>query len=426
MRDDLKMSRSSWLVARPVMLACLLAGALAAFFRQQYLAGLLIFLFVLALTARLWAYASARHISLRVQAKSLGLFPGEEAAFDIQVHNGKFLPVFWLDLFCPLPQNHCMLPRERRRPDMWEAVDLKEEGASEELVGEKRLSFFRWYETARFTSHWTALHRGVCSMEGWRLRTGDGLGLAQIERPIAREDVRQFAVYPKLISVSPDLFLRNLWNADTGTRGVMEDPTVIRSTRDYMTSDSFKQINWRLAARGLPLTVNVYEDILPKSVHFIFDGESFSGPPEHLEEMEDALSILASELVRLHQAQVSCGLSLSQGSSGPAVNYFSAENPHTLLRALAGYQPMPRKWDEEKKEYVSQRAVFDQGAICQWAKRVGRFYYIAYDTSVLPGCKLLQRLDRTQVSVLTYAEGEPFGEFETICLGRLKEGTEHA
>ncbi len=426
MRDDLKLSHSSWLVARPVMLICLLAGVLAAFFRQQYLAGMLLFLFALSLTVRIWAYASVRHISLRVQTKSQGLFPGEEAIFDIQVHNGKFLPVFWLDIFCPLPQNHCMLPRESRRPDMWEAVNLKEEGASEELVGETRLSFFRWYETARFTSRWTALHRGVYSMEGWRLRTGDGLGLAMMERPIDREDVGEFAVYPKLIPVSPDLFLRNLWNADTGTRGVMEDPTVIRSTRDYMISDSFKQINWRLAARSLPLTVNVYEDILPKSVHFIFDGESFSGPPERLEEMEDTLSILASELVRLYQAQVSCGLSLSQGSSGPMVNYFNAETPHTLLRALAAYQPMAHKWDEGKECYVPQDAVFDQGAICQWAKRVGRFYYIAYDTSVLPGCKLLQRLGRSQVSVLTYTEGEPFGEFETICLGRLKEGTGHA
>ena len=425
MRDDLKLSRSSWLLAWPVMLTCLLAGTLAAFFRQQYLASILIFLFVLALVARIWAYASAKRISLRVRSKSLGLFPGEEAAFEIEVRNEKFLPVVWLDIFCPLPHNHCMLPQECRRPDMWEAVYLKEEGASDELVGEKRLSFFRWYETVRFTSRWTALHRGVYSMEGWRLRTGDGLGLAQIERPIPREDVRQFAVYPKLVPVAPDFFLRNLWNADTGTRGVMEDPTVIRSTRDYMTSDSFKQINWRLAARGLPLTVNVYEDILPKSAHFLFDGESFNGPPEHLEEMEDALSVLGSELVRLHQAQVSCGLSLSQGRSGPAVNYFNAESPHVLLRAMAAYQPMAHKWDEVKEDFVPQRAVFDEGAIYEWAKRVGRFYYITYDASILPGCKLLQHLDRTQVSVLTYREGERFGEFETICLQRLKEGTGH-
>ena len=425
MRDDRKLSRSSWLLAWPVMLACLGAGGLAAFFGEGYLAGLLLFLFALALCARLWARASVGRISLRVRAKSMGLFPGEEAVFDIEVHNGKFLPVFWLDVFCPLPQNHCMLPQQRRRPDMWEAVELKEEGASEELVGEMRLSFLRWYETAHITSRWTALHRGVCSMEGWRLRTGDGLGLAQMERPIDRGDVGQFAVYPRLIPVSPDLFLRNLWNADTGTRGVLEEPTVIRSTRDYMTSDSFRQINWRLAARGLPLTVNVYEDILPKSVHFIFDGESFNGPPERLEEMEEALSILASELVRLYQAQVSCGLSLSQGRSGGAVNHFQAENPHTLLRALAAYQPMAHKWDEEKKEYVPRRAVFDQEGICQWSRRVGRFYYIAYDTAALHGSALLQRLDRTQLSLLTYTRAGPFGEFETVCLEQLKEGSGH-
>ena len=79
----------------------------------------------------------------------------------------------------------------------------------------------------------------------------------------------------------------------------MEDLTVIRSTRNYMTTDSLKHINWRLAARGLPLSVNVYEDILPKNVHFLLDGESFGGNVPHWEELEETLSILASEFVLL-------------------------------------------------------------------------------------------------------------------------------
>ena len=168
-------------------------------------------------------------------------------------------------------------------------------------------------------------------MEGWRLHTGDGFGLGQIERKIAENEGQKFAVYPKLVRIKPDLFLRNLWNADTGARGVMEDPTVIRSTRDYMTTDSLKHINWRLAARGLPLSVNVYEDILPRNIHFLFDGESFGGPESHLDEMEEALSILGSEIVRLRELQVQCGLSLSRGAGTPAVNIFHAGSAEELL-----------------------------------------------------------------------------------------------
>jgi len=425
MRDKLELSRSSWLVCLPAILLCLVFGTVAAFFGQTYLAAVLIFLGLMAVTARLWAFASAKRVSIRVSSKLRGLFPDEEASFDIEVYNNKFLPVVWLDLFCPLARDLCMVPQEVRQPDEWETAGLGEEGASTQLVGEKHFSFLLWYEKLRFTFQWTAMRRGIYSMEGWRLRTGDGFGLAQVERPILREDVCQFAVYPKLIPVSPDLFLRSLWNADTGTRGVMEDPTIIRSTRGYMTTDSLKQINWRLCARGLPLTVNVYEDIMPKNVHFIFDGESFSGPPSHLEEMEDALSILASELVRLHQAQVRCGLSLCKGHKVDATNYFSAETPFQLLQALAAYEPMEAKWDADQSRFVPQTPVFSSPPIYEAARRVGRFYYIVYDTSALTDRSLLHRLDHSQVSILTYTDPAPFGQFETVCLRQLKEGSTH-
>ena len=85
-----------------------LAGAVCAFFGQTYPAAALIFLALTAGGARLWAFASAKGISIRVSSKLRGLFPGEEAAFDIEVKNDKFLPVLWLELFCPLSRNLCI------------------------------------------------------------------------------------------------------------------------------------------------------------------------------------------------------------------------------------------------------------------------------------------------------------------------------
>ena len=421
MKHKLETSHSSWLVSLPLIILCLLSGALSAFFGLGQLSAALIFFGVMALCARLWAFAGANKVSIRITSKVRGLFPGEDVSFDVHVRNDKFLPVVWLDLFCPLSRSLCLVPEETRVPDEWEMAVLADEQASIELVGEQHLPSLLWYENTCFTVRWQARQRGVYSTAGWRLRTGDGFGLAQVESPIPREDVREFAVYPRLIPVSPSLFLRSLWNADTGSKGVMADPTVIRSTRDYIPSDSFKQINWRLAARGLPLSVNVYEDILPKGVHFIFDGESFSGPPSHLEEMEDALSILASELVRLHQAQVGCGLSLCQGRTTLPHNRFNAEDPHPLLRMLAAYEPLEPKWDADAATFVPQLPVFQENELCS-AKGVGRFYYITYNTDTLPSRTLLRRLDRTQLSILTYEDCVPFGEFETVCLRRLKEG----
>lgn len=425
MWDKPVLTRSSNLVSLPALGLELLGGVLAAFFGQGLLAGALLLVFLLAGTSRLWAVTSLRRVKVHLTGGSRCLFPDQETTLELELQNDKFFPVIWLELFFPLDRRLCMLPRQRRRPDDWEAASLREQGAATDLAGEARLSSLLWYETTRVSCRWTARCRGVYSADGWRLRTGDGFGLACGERPLLRPGSLRFVVYPRLTAVSAELFLRNLWNAETGSRGVMEDPTVIRSTRDYLTTDSPRRINWRLLARGLPLTVNVYEDILPRSVHFLLDGESFSGPDPHPEALEDALSILASEVVRLAQAQVRCGLSLSRGDGCEAVTLpAAAAAPEELLCALAAYQPLPEKLDGEGRP-VAQQPVFDTAALLEAGPSVGRYYYITYDTTALPGQQLLRRLDHTCLTVLSYRESPPYGEFETVCLCHLKEESAH-
>lgn len=421
MKDNVSYARSSMMVSDPVLVVCPVLSVLAAFFGQRNMALVLMFFFGVALVSRAWARASAKNITVNLSRVEQGIFQGEEMDIEIEVRNEKFLPVVWLDLFFPLAWNLCVVPEDCRRPDDWEITSLRETGASELLVGEKRFSFLLWYETKRYASRWKGRKRGIYSLKGWRLCTGDGFGLTQVERYLPEPMVRQIAVYPRLVQVLPDLFLRNLWNADTGARGVIEDPTVIRSTRDYMTSDALKHINWRLAARGLPLTVNIYEDILPKGVHFLFDGESFSGPAPHLEEMEDALSVLASEVLRLSEHQVRCGLSLCKGRENEAVNIFGAEQIEELFCALASYQPLPDEREKETNKVVAQRPIFLEGAIYEAAQSVGRFYYVAYDCACLRDRDLLKRLEQGSTTILTYQEPEAYGEFEMVCLRRLKE-----
>lgn len=422
--NELVLSRSSFFVSLPVLIGSPVLGALAAFFGLRPLAAVLILLFLLSGASRLWAFASAGGLSVTVADPVRGMFPGEEAVIDLEIHNGKLLPVVWLELFFPLSRRLCLVPEDSRKPGEWETAGLAELNASPELVGEKRVSLLLWYETLKISTRWKALRRGVYSLEGWRLRTGDGFGLAQLQRPLVRDGARQLVVYPKRIDVSPDVFLRNLWNADTGARGVMEDPTVIRSTRDYQAGDPVKHINWRMAARGLPLSVNIYEDILPKGVHFLFDGESFSGPGRHLAELEDALSILGSELIRL-EGKVGCGLSLPRGEDCEPVNLFAPAGIFQQLYALAAYLPAPDKWDSDHENILPQPPVFDAPPILQAAQRVGRFYYIAYDAASLSGRTLLSRLDPAATTVLTYLASEPFGAYETLCLQHLKGGPAH-
>ena len=422
MKDKLASGWSSYLALLPVIGAVLFFGVLAAFFGQIRIAAILIFLGLFAAASRVWAKASAKKLEVRVSGPVRGLFPGETAEFELEVHNNKALPVVWLEFFFPLSDDLCLVPEDARKPEEWEIGLLEEAGASAELVGEKKVSFLLWYERVRYVSTWTAQRRGVYSLEGWRMRTGDGFGLTQVERSVTGDGISRLAVYPRLVPVKTDLFLRNLWNAETGSKGVMEDPTVIRSTRDYMTSDSFKHINWRLAARGLPLSVNVYEDIMPRGLHFILDGESFSGPGGHREELEEALSILASELVRLQQASVQCGLSICRGAGCGAVNLHHGAALEEQLGALSAYKPMEPKWAGVHKELVAQLPEFDEGPICEEAQHTGRFYYITYQIDGLAERTLLHRLGSENVTILTYCDPEPYGDYEVVGLRGLREG----
>ena len=134
MKNKLVFNRSSLLVSIPAMWASALLCVLVAFFGQSALASVLMFLFLLAAVSRLWAFASARKVSIRVTNLSGCLCPGEETTFDIEVSNNKFLPVVWLEVFFPLPRNLCLKPEHSRAPDDWEMTTLEEEGASTLLV----------------------------------------------------------------------------------------------------------------------------------------------------------------------------------------------------------------------------------------------------------------------------------------------------
>ena len=102
MRSKPVLSRSSNLVTLPALVLVLVLCVLAAFFGQGRVAAVLMFLFLLALASRCWAALSLRRISVSASSQSSGVFPGDKIQVDIEVENGKFLPLVWLELFFPL------------------------------------------------------------------------------------------------------------------------------------------------------------------------------------------------------------------------------------------------------------------------------------------------------------------------------------
>ena len=421
MKSKLAANRSSRLVVLPVIVLFLLGGLVAAFFGQSFLAALLLLVFFLSLMARLWTEFAGRHLTASLGHMPDGLFPGDTAEIFLKVKNGKALPLLWSELNLPLGDDLCLLPEHTRQADDWEKTELTAGGFHKDTIGVENAGAFLWHQEKELCLRWTAAHRGIYSTRGWSLLTGDGFGLAQTQLPLAMGQAHRIAVYPALTEVDTSLFLRNQWNAETGARGIMEDPTVIRSTRPYQLTDPARRINWRLAARGLDLAVNVYEEILPRNVHFILDGDSFGGPEPHTQALEETLSILASELLRLQDAQVSCGLSVCSGRKSAACCLTAGQELTELLWALAAYQPLPPVKNVEKNRLEPRMPVFDEASLMQAQGHVGRFYYIALNTDCLSDRELFRTLCSLPLTLLTYEDPDET-ECEAVCIRSLKLG----
>ena len=417
MKHKLVMSRSSYLTSLPVLIAFLVFGFLAAVWEWNAVSALLIFLFLFSLLARLWAQISISKLRVTFESDQKGIFPGETLNIKVSVKNNKILPVLWMELFLPLSMKLCMIPEQVRTPEEWEKASLVQSGSSDTLIGSYILPGLLWNEESGITLTLKGEHRGVYSANQWRLRAGDGFGLAQVDSDVSYGET--FAVFPGLKEVDPSYFLRNLWNAEVGAKGVMEDLTVIRSTRAYSATDSAKKINWRLWSRGLPLQVNVYEDTLPRGVHFILDGESFSGPEPHPEALEETLSILASLALELEAEQAYCSLSLPRDKNHDTISIGAEKGTEALLWAMAAYEPCENIRDESGL-IIHQRSIFDDTEVILTGNSAGRNYYVLYEMKYIPA--LVSRLDPSNTTILTWSEDPVESGFETICLRSFLTG----
>ena len=413
-------------------LAALGGGSLAAaLLHQGALCAFLAVLFLFCLVSRLWGERSLQNVSVEASGAPSRIFPPGEVTLTFRIRNQKALPVLWLDLTEALSEDAPLFPSEasavcRMSPDRALA-----EGFSvprDTVFLRKKFTFLLGWEELCWQSAWSARRRGIFSFSALRVRAGDGFGLTQTERFLTDVGARAVAVYPRVQSVNAGLFLQDLWDASSAARGYLEDPTVIKSTRPYARTDSFRQINWRLTARTQQTTVNTYETILPKSAFFLVDGESFNGPHPETEALEDALSILTSMLLKLSDAGVCCSLALPRGRTAPPQEFVGSDSTplEELLFALAGYTLCALDPPAEgSAEPAARPSVFSDGRILS-LPAAGRYYYLCSRLDRVDPGGLLSRLDPARTVVLPYtrsAEAEPLAALYSIVgLCALKGG----
>jgi len=414
-KDDLfATTRSSLFVSTKALLCFGGLSVVSALFALSALSAALAFLFFFCLASRLWGEGALRHIEVETEGQPTALFPGGEVELRVDIRNEKWLPVIWMELLQPLSEKDALIPLE----------EISRTEAQRFL--RQKFTFVMGREHIEWTSRWQAVRRGLFRPAGMYLMEGDGFGLTQATRRFGGTG-RNIAVYPALQNVSAELFLRDMWDSSGGAKGYLEDPTVMKSTRDYQRTDPFKRINWRLTARLQRTVVNTYETILPKSAHFIVDCESFNGEKAEEAAFEDMLSILTSVLVHLQGADMRCGVSLPQSRFAGAMEILHPEKTplEEILYALAAYElrPLERPDDPHEPPYALP-AVFRQEQILS-LQNVGRFYYVCYSLERAKKQGLLRHLESSRTVILPYAlsgQEEKPGEFSVVGLTTLKRG----
>jgi len=381
---------SPFLTSRGALVAWFLCAFISNRFGLSLLAAFAFLFGLLGTFARLWGYFALHHVRAEMDSLHRTLSVGEAINIRCRIRNDKFLPLIWLEFCLPVPPRDCLAPDGGFT--RYDEVTEQDNEQPPKPVYRRRMALLLWYRIAEWDSMWMARRRGIYQPGEVQLRAGDGFGLTQSERRFSIPGEPTFVVYPRLVPVSTDDLLRTVWMGETGARGYLEDPAVLRGERGYQIGDSWKRIDWRMAARNDDLQVKIYETILPRSIHFVLDVASFAAPSQENIELEDALSVLASLLLRLDGDGVRCGLSLPHTDAAPNWDMFPDDlslGVNDLLFHLAAL------------EEDGATDLFSENLIAALQHQAGQICFVTRGGGRATCGTLLERLELQALTVLT-------------------------
>ena len=383
-----------------VQVLLLLLTAVAFYYEQSTLGVILFFTFTIGFAAKRWAKLSVKGVSAEIGAERTAFFPGESGTVLFKAKNDKKVGIPWMEFCLPIVEPVVIRPTSNIS-----SLEKDNFGNRKFLVRTGRM---KAYEEAVYETTWVAIRRGVRTLRTMEISTGDGFGLCYAMIDPKHNSSRDLVVYPKIVEIDIDMFTKFQWEGSHHPKGVLEDPTVIKLTRPYEDTDSMKGINWRMAARGQGLAVNQYEHIRPDKCHFVFDGQSFDGDIRHEQELEDALSILASITLQLEEWGMNTGYSFPNSLTEASVTIMAEkDNIREVLYTMAAYQLREPKMEGTDRDgniiYSYEDSVFNDDILTATYNETGRIYFVTYDDISADKSMFLKEINENNVRVLTYA-----------------------
>lgn len=409
-------NRNSWFVSKGGLFSQLFFVVLSIYFQAWVIGAFLCFVFLLSLGSGMWSRLVLKKLEMGIEPVHGRCHAGEQLILKFHVRNRGFLPLVWLDILVPTGKK--MLMRLEGQEDFsWFYV----KGQDERQTGiQQRFAWLLWQQEIAWEERIDTFRRGVVEMKGAGLQAGDGFGLSANEMWKHFEVPLQLIIYPKLVPVRVQPFLKITQEAVAENRGQTEDITILKTIHPYQPGDPSKHINWRLLASSGKMEVNVYETVMPGCAAFVLDLESFlyeetlkdSNNADYKkiclreEALETMLSLMASCMTAITEQGIGTALIV------PGYGYHEAEvclpdgdepNLQQSLELLA------------RVDYQADQVRFPYEEFWRISHKLGNIYICTWSEEHVTLTALAEHLGRSRVRYLAL-ENSGKGEGEMDCL----------
>ena len=195
-----------------------------------------------------WTRYSLERLFTSAELSQTHAFVGETLEIALRIENRKLLPLTGLQVRVNLPE--VLEPANAAFSRQHEA-----EPAEGVVV---RTTALRWYERLTWRYRIPLRTRGYYHLPRVDLKSGDMLGVYRRERTDEAEHT--LWIYPEVIPLE-QLGLPQLrpQGERRGGNQLFEDPTRLRTIRDYRPGDPLKRVDWKATARRQNLQSRVYD-----------------------------------------------------------------------------------------------------------------------------------------------------------------------
>ncbi len=430
MRKQIFINEASFFASIPMMIIMGILSIVTIYFSLEGLSFVLLFITAVSAVSCAYNGISLKNIQVTFDFMTKVYIKGDTIKLKCSIANAGRLPVIKGKIRIPVLKES---PVDASGCDGYRELSIEEISKSrlygESVTGvlEGEIDYLAGGERATCVFAVKGKARGIWRLDEALVYCSDITGLSHEGRKTKTS--KEVLICPEIINVREEPFICNLMLGDTGLKSNIDDITLIKGNRIYRESDPIKSINWSFLAKGQGLVVNEYDKIFNKSLHFIIDSESFNNKYTDRRIFEKILSLAFSEIVKLQEHGLGCGLSLPAQDGREAVNIFyegkrtiniigeslakcamkTYETEKAGLTILQKHSSMSstiikaREQRAEREGLQSSVSEFNGEELILREGEIGEFFYFTYDAGKLTENMVLEALSaKKKISIVTY------------------------